>query len=156
MHIRPITPQDADEWSRMRTDLWPDTNDGHKAEIAAYFDGTSIDVVEVLVIDREAEAKGLGGFLELNLRNFAEGCLLPEVPYVEAWLVDEDLRNQGWGRSLMQAAEKWASARGYEQLASDTTPDNEKSITAHKALGFKEVERVVCFLKDLDAHNDHS
>ena len=89
------------------------------------------------------------GFLEINIRNFAEGSQQSKVPYVEGWFVDKQYQGQGWGRLLMHSAEQWALTRGFSELASDTELHNKASIEIHKTLGFKEVERVVCFLKKL-------
>ena len=148
MLIRKVENSDLDEWLRMRTLLWPETAPDHAGEISAFFRGDSIDIHTVFVLDPELSGP-LAGFIELNVRNFAEGCREPHVPYVEAWWIDATYRGQGWGRSLMERAEAWAQSTGHHYLASDTTPDNKRSIAAHGALGFKEVERVVCFLKRL-------
>jgi aminoglycoside 6'-N-acetyltransferase I len=43
----------------------------------------------------------------------------------------------------------WAKAKGFTEIASDTWLENESSIMAHKALGYTEVERIVCFVKPL-------
>ncbi len=85
----------------------------------------------------------------MNMRNFAEGSRLPEVPYVEAWYIRESCQGQGHGKKLMQRAEEWAIEKGYSELASDTEVTNHQSIAIHKVLGFEETERVVCFLKKL-------
>ncbi|SMF56618.1 aminoglycoside 6'-N-acetyltransferase I [Alteromonadaceae bacterium Bs31] len=130
----------------MRTSLWPDTEDCHLAEIDEYFGGRSIDIQQAYVAELEG---AIIGFLELNIRNFAEGSRKPKVPYVEAWYVKPHYQNSGYGRQLMLRAEQWALSLGYSQLASDTTIENERSIAMHKNLGFKETERVVCFLKSL-------
>lgn len=148
MLIREAKPEDAGEWSRMRTQLWPDTPDAHRAEIAAFFAGTSNDIVEVFVI--EVAPNKLAGFIELNIRSFAEGSVQPEVPYVEGWYIDAEYQAQGYGKALMLKAEQWAKARGYGELASDVELDNEHSIAVHQHFGFKEIYRIVCFLKKLD------
>ena len=49
----------------------------------------------------------------------------------------------------MAHAERWARALGYSELASDAEIDNTVSIAAHRALGFEETDRIVCFLKKL-------
>lgn len=131
----------------MRSLLWPDGEANHIAEIEEYFAGVSTDIVETFIAERARD--GLGGFIELNIRNFAEGSRSARVPYVEAWFVDEDLRGQGVGKALMEHAERWSLDNGFSELASDTELENIKSIKLHKALGFKEVDRVVCFLKKL-------
>lgn len=130
----------------MRSALWPETDDGHLVEIGQFFAGEAIDVEEVLIAE---QSSSVVGFLEINLRNFAEGSRQAEVPYVEAWFVKPAFQGQGVGKSLMREAEKWALTRGYTELASDTEMSNQKSIAAHRALGFREVDRIVCFLKKL-------
>lgn len=145
-------PDDADEYFRMRDLLWPGSKDDHRAEIDAYFRGTSRDVVVTFVLDRDDQrdsGRRLGGFLELNVRNYAEGSREPRVPYVEGWFVDDDVRRRGAGGLLMTAAEEWAREHGFHELASDAELDNDVSLAAHGALGFEEVDRVVCFLKRL-------
>ena len=148
MTIRRITVNDVEVWSRFRTELWPNTNDGHRTELEAYFNGSSIDIEQAYIV--ENESGDALGFIELNIREFAEGSRHPRVPYIEAWFVDADHRGQGYGKQLIEAAEHWAKLQGYDEIASDTEVTNTSSISAHKQLGFVETERVVCFLKRLD------
>jgi aminoglycoside 6'-N-acetyltransferase I len=91
----------------------------------------------------------LGGFLELGQRNYAEGCETSPVAFIEGWYVDPNVQKQGVGRKLIKAAEAWAKEQGFTEIASDTWLENETSIQAHKALGYTEVERLVCFTKRL-------
>ena len=49
----------------------------------------------------------------------------------------------------MRAGEMWAIEKGFDELASDAVLENSDSIAAHKALGFEEAERIVCFIKKL-------
>lgn len=130
----------------MRTLLWPDTPDSHMAEIEEYFSGKSPDIADVLILEEGGKAIG---FLEINVRSFAEGSRNRGVPYVEAWYIDAGHRSSGYGKALMNAAESWALEHGYNELGSDTELENTASQSAHLALGFKEVERVVCYLKKL-------
>jgi len=102
---------------------------------------------EVFVIDRGNGS--LAGFVEAGSRPYAEGCDTSPVGYVEAWYVDDDLRRQGYGRALLQAAEDWARSQGYREMASDALIDNETSHRAHEASGYAEVERIVTFRKAL-------
>src|SRR5437868_14015213 len=102
---------------------------------------------EVFVVDRGDGS--LAGFVEAGSRPYAEGCDTSPVGYVEAWYIDEDVRRQGYGRALLQAAEDWARARGYREMASDALLGNEASHRAHKASGYAEVERIVTFRKNL-------
>ena len=145
--VRPVKTTDAGEWLRLRQLLWPDINADFNAEIAQFFAGQAVHLVDVLVLDRGQNH--LGGMIELNIRAYAEGSVQSQVPFVEGWVVDTDLRGQGYGRLLMAAAENWARQQGYTELASDVEVGNHPSIQAHERLGFKQVNRIVCLLKSL-------
>ena len=71
------------------------------------------------------------------------------MPYIEGWYVDDDLRRAGVGGQLIGAAEKWALVEGHNEIASDTAIDNHRSAAAHKRLGYVEVDRAICFRKEL-------
>ena len=147
MKIRPVTLPDRDEWLRMRSLLWPRQVDEHGPELDLYYHGRSVHITACLVLERQTT--GLGGFVELNIRSYAEGSLEPRVPYIEGWFVDADLRRRGHGLALIEAAQSWALRQGFQELASDTELDNEVSIRAHLKMGFVEQDRMVCFLKTL-------
>ena len=59
------------------------------------------------------------------------------------------MRRSGVGRALVAAAEVWASAHGFREMASDALLDNDASHRAHRAIGFSEVERHVVFRREL-------
>ncbi|MCG7948889.1 MAG: GNAT family N-acetyltransferase [Candidatus Thiodiazotropha taylori] len=147
MIIRPVEASDLADWISMRSQLWPKDQDQHPIELAEYFAGESIDIVEAFVI--EITDRELAGFIELNIRNFAEGSRSSRVPYIEGWFVKSGYRGKGYGKALMQRAESWAAKQGFKEIASDTESHNLTSITLHKKLGFLETERIVCFLKPL-------
>jgi aminoglycoside 6'-N-acetyltransferase I len=131
----------------MRETLWPDTLGDHARDIAQYFSGRRSNPEEVLLA-----CLGSGtpiGFVELSIRAYAEGCSTDRVAFVEGWFVDAAHRRRGIGALLIRAAEEWGRASRCTELASDTETFNESSIAAHKALGFAEVERVVCFRKSI-------
>ena len=148
MMIRSVKKSDLDQWAELRNQLWPDSIETHKNELNKFFIGRSADIVKVFVAT--TEANNVIGFIELNIRNFAEGSTARLVPYIEGWLIEKNFQNQGIGKSLVNEAEKWARECGFNELASDAEIENDKSIAIHNKLGFKEVERVVCFLKKLD------
>jgi aminoglycoside 6'-N-acetyltransferase I len=145
MNIRPVQPTDRDEWFRMRDSLWTGSPDDHVQEIDVFFSSPQDGATFVV----ERPDGGLCGFIEVSLRNYAEGCRTSPVPYIEGWYVDEDMRRRQLGRRLMQAAEDWARSQGYREMASDTQLGNDVSQQAHQALGYQEVERIVCFRKRL-------
>ena len=150
MRARLLRADDRSEWQRLLFGLYPGTVvSDHAPSMDAYLTGRPVEELvpaAVFVVERSDET--VGGFLELSVRNYAEGCAGP-APYVESWYVDEDLRRSGAGRALMDAAEQWARAHGYAEIASDALLDNDVSHAAHRALGFEEVERSVHFRKAL-------
>jgi len=146
--VRPVEPADLAAWNEMRERLWPDEDPAELAREAASFmeTGTAFGLVEVLV---SHDADGPTGFIELNLRNYADGCSSSPVPYVEGWYVAPRARRTGVGRALIAAAESWSLERGHSELASDVVLGNRTSEIAHKAIGFIEVERAIHFRKAL-------
>jgi aminoglycoside 6'-N-acetyltransferase I len=149
--IRLIAPEDRAELLRMLTALRP-TDPELRKWVDGIYAGTSM-VKGVFVKEREeGRASGpasLGGFIEISERGYAEGCETSPVAFIEGWYVDGDLRNQGVGRALVKAAEKWAKRRGYQEMGSDLVLGNEISLKAHLALGYTEVERLVALAKRL-------
>jgi aminoglycoside 6'-N-acetyltransferase I len=147
MDVRRLNPDDHPEWQRMRETLWPEFSAAqHQQEMAAIrADATTA----TFVVDRGD--RRLGGFLELGRRSVAEGCSTSPVAYIEGWYVDPDLRGRGIGRALVEAAERYARDGGYREIASDCELPNEVSRSAHLALGYAEVLRLIHFRKDLTA-----
>jgi putative acetyltransferase len=156
VQVRPAYPQDQAEWVRMRTALWPDDGETeHAEEVAAFFAADTFHWSEAIrswnVFVAERPAGGLCGFVEASIRPHVDGCSTRPVGYVEGWYVDPDVRRQGIGRMLVEAAECWATVQGCKEMASDAQLWNTVSHEAHKALGFEEVERLVHFRKALGA-----
>jgi aminoglycoside 6'-N-acetyltransferase I len=141
---QPVADEDRAEWLRMRCLLWPE---GSREEHAGELDGWLAGGNATIVCERAGG--GLQGFVEVSIRNYAEGCDTNRVGYVEGWYVDEDRRQRGVGRALIAAAEDWARAQGCTEMASDTQLSNEISRQAHERLGYEEVERAIHFKKSL-------
>lgn len=139
--IRRATAADRAGYQRMRLALWPDCSD---ADIDPWL--ARPDAATFLA---ERPDGSLSGFVEVGSRPYAEGCESSPLGYVEGWWVDEDVRRSGVGRALLDAAEAWARDRGYTEMGSDALLDNHDSHAAHARCGYREVERLVMFRKDL-------
>jgi aminoglycoside 6'-N-acetyltransferase I len=96
MAIRRVRPTDRSEWLRMREALWPGRRDDHARDIDDYFDHRH-NHMAVLVAERSDG--NLGGFVEVSIRDYAEGCETRNVGYIEGWYVDPDTRRQAIGRA---------------------------------------------------------
>ncbi|GIW38545.1 MAG: aminoglycoside 6'-N-acetyltransferase [Meiothermus ruber] len=143
MTIRPLQPQDLRAYFALRTALWPDSEADFELEVSKILNNHRL-------ASFVAEQNGqLVGFVEVSLRDYAEGCESSPVGYLEGWYVAPKHRKTGIGRWLVQAAEDWARARGCSEMASDSELSNTPSHQAHARLGYQEVERIVCFRKSL-------
>ena len=149
MPVRTVEPSDLDAWIEMRRGLWPDEDADELASEAQKFirSGRALGLEAVLVCE-SADGR-LAGFVEIGVRNYAEGCTSSPVAYVEGWYVVPEFRRTGVGAALISAVEAWSVERGYTELASDALLENLVSEKAHKALGFEEVERAIHFRKAL-------
>jgi aminoglycoside 6'-N-acetyltransferase I len=133
----------------MRQALWPEAAPSELDEEAAHYVAMPTQRVfphMVFVAQRNGE---LVGMIELSLRSIADGCVSSPVPYIEGWFVMLEARRQGVGGALVAAAEEWARAQGFNEIASDVQLENRVSEAAHKSLGFEEVERAILFRKSL-------
>lgn len=91
------------------------------------------------------------GFVQASLRvDYVEGSHSSPVAYIEGIYVKEKFRKAGIALSLIKACEAWGQDKGCTEIASDCEIENCNSINFHKGVGFKEANRVVCFIKPLD------
>ena len=145
MTIREGVEQDRSEWVRLRDALWPGSLWDHDEETRKYFAHRSTAMIVFV-----AELAGrIVGFLELDFRPYAPDCRSSPVPFIEGWYVEPAWQRRGIGRALVAAAEVKALDMGYTEIASDAEQGNADGIAAHRALGYEEVERVVCFRRSL-------
>jgi aminoglycoside 6'-N-acetyltransferase I len=135
MAVRPMRTGEEPAVEEMMRALWPG--------------GDRYDFAGETVFVWERDGGGLGGFVSLSLRPWAEGCDSSPVPYVEGWWVAPELRRTGVGSALMAAVEQWSRDRGYRELGSDVELDNAASLNAHATLGFEPTLRVQFFRKRL-------
>lgn len=90
------------------------------------------------------------GFANASLRHdYVEGCETSPVAYLEAIYVDEEYRHLGYAKDLVNRCEEWGREQGAKEFASDCILTNNDSYKFHTAIGFKEVNRIICFKKDI-------
>ncbi|MBL7813954.1 MAG: GNAT family N-acetyltransferase [Saprospiraceae bacterium] len=145
--IRKIQPDDCLEWHALRLQLWAEDEDESDLleNTFEYFKNPKKQQVFIA----ENKEGNLIGFIEANIREYAEGCDTDNVGFIEGWFVLPDYRRQNIGKKLVETAENWAKQQGCTEMASDTHIHNELSIDAHTKLGYEEVERIICFRKKL-------
>jgi aminoglycoside 6'-N-acetyltransferase I len=143
--VRRYRDSDWAEWLRMTVGLFPD--EAVEELIAGMLTFRVRTDAALFVAERKDGS--LAGYVEVGERPYADGCATAPVGYIEEWHVDPDVRRRGVGRALLSAAEEWALARGYDEMASDALLDNVESHRAHERSGYEEVERAVRFRKQL-------
>ena len=142
--IREMGPEDLDLWAELAAALWP--------EDAIAVHGAAIARTHGLGGRRGfvAEADGVvAGFAELGLRPYANGCERRPVAFLEGIWVAPRFRRQGV-RPRPGRPSRGAGARRGPRRARLGRADRQRGLArAHRAWGFEEIERVVCFRKAL-------
>lgn len=138
---------DQPGWLEMRMALWQDaTADEHRGYMAISL-AQPERFLQLMIYDVQRQPIG---FIEGSIRSdYVNGTETSPVGFVEGVYVIPSWRRRGIARQLFTAIGDWAKARGCRELASDALLENEASQRAHRALGFRETERVVYFTRGL-------
>ncbi len=140
------TEANLNDWVKMGVQLWPDNTEDELKEV--FLDILKSDKEEGLLYYLDNEYVG---FINVSIRSdYVSGSTSSPVGYVEGIYVKPEYRNRSIARELVRAGELWASDRGCKQMGSDILIDNNTSYDFHKKVGFEEVERVICFIKDIN------
>ena len=147
LHIERCSSLDQPGWLDLRLALWADaTADEHRGYMAISL-AQPERFLQLMMYDERRQPVG---FIEGSIRSdYVNGTESSPVGFVEGVYVLPAWRRKGIARELYAAIGDWARARGCRELASDALVDNEVSQRAHRALGFRETERVVYFTRIL-------
>ena len=139
------TPADAMAVAQLAAQLWSHPAPEELAEDFALMLSDDNNAVFLCCVDEQP-----AGFAHVSLRHdYVEGTESSPVGFLEGVFVPEIFRCRGIASDLLCACENWARAKGCTEFASDCELVNEDSIAFHGKLGFEEVNRIVCFRKDL-------
>lgn len=126
--------------------LWKDAD---YAELKADFEKISASKNEVIFtayIDDKMIA-----FVHCSLRKeYVEGTESSPVAYLEGIYVEQEFRNAGVATCLINYCEKWSKDKGCAELASDCDIENISSRKMHESNNFKEVSKLVHYVKELN------
>jgi aminoglycoside 6'-N-acetyltransferase I len=138
--------QTIDHLAKLALDLWPDNDyEELKNEYSSLLKSDK-DKVFLYLIDDLPKA-----FIQLSIRvDYVEGSETSPVGYVEGIFVNPDYRRQGISNELMKKGEEWIKKQGCKQIGSDIESDNITSYQFHMKIGFKEANRIICFIKDIE------
>ncbi len=147
MHFCKISKSDFDEWVSMGIALWPRYRKRKKLLEQTFRQILKSPKYTAFICKNNNEPTA---FINISLRvDYVEGSAKSPVGYVEGIYVKPKYRKQGISKELMRLAENWAQKRGCKEIGSDTELSNADSQKFHKNLGFKEVDRIVHFIKEI-------
>lgn len=145
MTTRHATKNDLDILVSLANSLWPEADSADlESELSQIIES---DDAQIFL----AEDDGMPvGFAQVQLRtDYVEGTHSSPVGYLEGIYVIPLYRGTKRGTYMLRACERWARDKGCTEFASDCELDNELGAVFHKALGFEEANRVVCYRKAL-------
>jgi aminoglycoside 6'-N-acetyltransferase I len=145
MHIEIISADNLKPLLELVLELWEDCSVDEELENYKSIINSENEMCYLLKDQEKYVA-----FIHTSIRKeYVEGSSNLPVAYVEAIYVKPNYQKKGIAKTLMKVAEVSAKQKGLKQIASDTETSNLPSIDFYKKIGFVEVERIVCFIKDL-------
>lgn len=145
MQIQQLSKENLQYLIELVLELWPDCDFNEEYEV---YKNIITSATEICYLAREEEQ--YIGFIHLTIRtDYVEGATEFPMAYIEALYVKPTYQRHGIGKLLLEAGENWARQKGCSQLASDTEINNSNAISFHQHTGFKEENRVVCFIKEI-------
>jgi aminoglycoside 6'-N-acetyltransferase I len=148
--IDEVSEEDISRLTEMVIKLWPDCN--YEEEFVNCLK-IKESINQTIFIAKEEDA--YAGFIQLAIRTeYVEGTITSPIVYIEGLYVEPNYRKQGIANRLVKKAEVWGLAKSCSEIASDAELNNIDSIEFHKSIGFKEINRLVCFSKTIDQSNN--
>jgi len=143
---RTSDPEDAG-WLTLRSEFIPEASIDEQRRFLREFMRGQAAFLAFVATDPQG---GLLGFAEVAVRtDFVNGCHHRPALFLEGIFVRPEHRGRGVARALCDEAGRWGVQQGCREFASDVYIDDERSLAAHRGLGFEETERVVYFRKPL-------
>lgn len=145
MEIIQATEESCLLLSALAAELWPEHTQAELKREFADLIGKE-DAAVWIAFEKEAPA----GFCQCQLRrDYVEGTRSAPVGYLEGIYVRPAYRRRGIAGALVKEGQKWAKEQGCAEFASDCALNNTESLGFHLACGFQEVNRIICFVKEL-------
>ncbi|NLK04448.1 MAG: GNAT family N-acetyltransferase [Clostridiales bacterium] len=146
--IDKLNNDNVKECARLAYELWPETE--YEELFDDFTDIISSDKAECFLYYEDEASKEYIGFAQASIRfDYVEGSDSSPVVYLEGIYVDENYRRRGVAQVLVKCVEDWGKDMGCSEIASDCVLDNYLSVDFHKGIGFKEANRLVCFIKSI-------
>lgn len=141
--IKRATEIDAPALAKLAIQMWSSHT---LSELASDF-AEIIGNENAVCFMKYVEGKPIG-FVQCQLRyDYVEGTETSPVAYLEGIFIQEEYRHKGFAKELLQKCEKWANDKKCSEFASDCELNHIDRF--HLAMGFDEVNRIICFGKEL-------
>ena len=138
--------QYLDQLTKMGVELWPENNFNELREEFAALLLSIKDKVLLCLNDAEPIA-----FIHVSIRSdYVEGSKSSPTGFVEGIYVKTDYRREGVSKNLIVEGENWLKSKGCKQIGSDIELSNDTSYHFHTSVGFKEANRLIAFIKDIN------
>lgn len=142
--IKKCQIEDCAIWAKLANQLW---NNHHLDDLEKEFKSLIVKNT-AFFIDYEDDVPI--AFAQVSLRNdYVEGTNSSPVAYLEGIFVEKGYRNKGIAKNLIHECEVWARKNCCKEIASDCELANDTSYRFHLSCGFEEVNRIICFKKEL-------
>jgi len=143
--IERIGNKHVTDWTDMMLELWEDNS--HEILKAEHVNLVNDERFGNFICYEDNDEAA--GFINMSLRSdYVEGAETSPVGYVEGIYVKSEHRRTGVGRSLLERGAQWARQKGCTQIGADCSIDNALSQGFLSGAGFREAERVVCYIMD--------
>ena len=145
IQIIKATNENVDELTEMGLELWPNNEYEYLKNDFIYNMGHLKNIIYLAKSN-----DGYMGFIHMSIRNdFVEGSNTSPVGYLEGIYVKPDFRKMGVARDLYHAGIEWSKSKRCSQVGSDVGIDNNLSYDFHTKMGFKEANRIICFITNI-------
>ena len=142
MTVRKAEAKDLPILGELACGLWPHHTPDAMAE--------TLEMPDAAFFLAFAEKTSVG-FAQCQLRHdYVEGTDSSPVGYLEGIYVLPGHRRQGIAKALLSACESWAKSMGCREFASDCELTNKDSLRFHLNVGFREANRIICFVRELN------
>jgi ribosomal protein S18 acetylase RimI-like enzyme len=155
--IRPARPDDEPGVVRLAAELadfpvppWRTPGEIARADLPILQAALRQTPDDQLFLVAESEEGMAGCIYVVTQRDYFTGEALA---YIEVLAVAPEARGMGVARKLMDAAESWATGRGYRRIRLAVWSQNERARGLYEHLGYQ--AETMYYLKELDARPHH-
>jgi len=145
LNIESVNKESFEDWLNLGLELWPHYK---KEELRKVFR-------KIFESDKEKAFICFDKSIPVGFANVAirldnvPGVKKYPVGYFEGIYTKPEYRKKAIAKDLLKYSEKWLLSKGCIEIASDVELNNIASQKFHKKVGFKEINKLVFFIKKL-------